>query len=62
MKDVFWNVFRDTGEPMCYLLSKADSGLYDLPGEKRFAADAAVKAEAESKAKTESENNPSVTA
>lgn len=55
MKDVFWHIFRETGEPMCYLLSKADMGLYDLPGEKRFSIDAAVKAEAERKTKAERE-------
>lgn len=24
MKDAFWTVFRDTGEPMCFILSKAE--------------------------------------
>lgn len=23
MKDAFWSVFHDTGDPMCYLLCKA---------------------------------------
>lgn len=41
MKDRFWDIFRQTGEPMCFLLSKAEKGLYDMPGEKRFANDAA---------------------
>ena len=62
MKDIFWKLFRETGEPMCFLLSKADMGIYDLPGEKRFAIDAAAKAETENKAKTVDERNPSVTA
>ena len=55
MKDVFWKMFRETGEPMCYLLSKADMGLYDLPGEKRFAIDAAAKAESKAKAEQEAQ-------
>jgi len=59
MKDIFWKMFRETGEPMCYLLSKADMELRDLPGEKRFAADAAVTAEI--KAKAEQEKTPSAT-
>lgn len=50
MKDVFWKMFRETGEPMCYLLSKADMGLYDLPGERRFVIDGAAKAESKAKA------------
>ena len=59
MKDVFWKIFRETGEPMCYLLSKADMELYDLPGERLFAADAAVTDEI--KAKAEREKTPSAT-
>lgn len=42
MKDRFWDIFRQTGEPMCFLLSKAEKGLYDMPGEGRFANDAAA--------------------
>lgn len=38
MADGFWNVFRDTGDPLCYLLSRA--------GE-RNAADGPDKTEAE---------------
>lgn len=56
MTNNFWKIFRETGEPMCFLLSKADMGLYDMPGEKRFAIDAAVKAEAEEKAMAEGNN------
>lgn len=51
MKDNFWNLFRETGEPMCFLLSKAEMGLYDMPGEKRFSVDAAAKAVARQKQK-----------
>ena len=24
-KDIFWEVFRDTGEPMCWLLSRMEA-------------------------------------
>ncbi len=31
MYDNFWEVFRDTGEPMCFLLSKADDERRPVP-------------------------------
>ena len=24
-KEIFWEVFRDTGDPLCWLLTRADS-------------------------------------
>ena len=38
-KDIFWDVFRDTGEPMCWLLSRmetaADVGLPPVQSKKK---------------------------
>lgn len=39
MNDAFWSMFRETGDPVCYLLCKA--------GERETGADAAITADCE---------------
>ena len=34
-KDAFWNVFRDTGDPVCWLLSRAARRQRGAGGKKR---------------------------
>ena len=31
MSDAFWNVFRETGEPLCYLLCRAEEQTRPTP-------------------------------
>ena len=35
MENELWNLFRETGDPICYLLYKAEDGEKNRPGEQK---------------------------